>query len=163
MAYSQSYSNLLKEINEHNARINAQIEENKKKLDDLNTDYKTLLECKQGLAMCSALLKDLDTQCNDIKRIFNRAAIEEKYYAYQVTFNNKEIIFEYLDKIGESTENFQLLSEGVKESIDKKGTSLDDSCIDISNEAKVVSNTINNLRNSFRAPTVYDLDPGNSE
>lgn len=134
MAYSQKYYDQLREI-----------ERLQQKLRDLDSDYNTLQECKQQLASGSILLNDLFTQCSDIKTIFDRGTIEGRYDSCQITFKNKNMVFEYLDNIVSSTNNFDSSCSEIKTKVDTFGTSLDDECIKIAKEAKDVSDKISSL------------------
>lgn len=144
MAYSQKYYAHMQKIEDYKA-----------KLRDLDSDYKTLQECKQKLAEGSILLNDLLTQCSDVNRIFDRGAIEGRYDSCQITFNNKNMVFEYLDNIVTSTNTFNSSCSDIKAQIDEYGALLDSYCIDIAKEAQDVSNTISSLQ----AQTIYLMEP----
>ena len=144
MAYSQKYYDHL-----------AKIERYQNELRDLDSDYAILQECKQKLAESSALFGDLLTQCSDITKIFDRGTIEGRYDSCQITFNNKDFVFEYLDNIVSSTNSFDTSCGDIKDQIDKFGATLDNCCIEIAQKAKVVSDTINSLM----AQSVYLMEP----
>ena len=116
------------------------------KLNNLDSDYAVLQQCKQKLAASSVFLNDLLTQCDDIKKIFDRATIEGRYDSYQITFKNKNLVFDYLDDIVTSTNKFRGTCKDIKSKIDNYGIVLDDECKDVANEAKEVSHTINRLK-----------------
>lgn len=122
-----------------------EIDNLKKKLSDLNSDYNTLQECKQLLAKSSVFSNDLITQCEDISRIFDRKTIEGRYDSHQITFKSKELVFEYLDNIVSFTNNFKSSCSDIVDQIDTYGVMLDNRCIDIATEAHNVSNQISTL------------------
>ncbi|MBR1385455.1 MAG: hypothetical protein IJ568_01350 [Bacilli bacterium] len=144
MAYSQRYYAAVQEIDNL-----------KKHLADLDSDYATLHECKQKLASCSVLFGDVSTQCDDINRAFNRGTIEGRYDACGIDFKTKKDVFEYLEIIGSSTNKFNSSCNDVKTQIDEFGASLDGYCKDIANEAQVVSDKINSLMSQL----VYLMEP----
>ena len=125
------------------------IKELQQKLRDLDSDYNTLQECKQQLAAGSILLNDLFTQCSDIKTIFDRGTIEGRYDSCQITFKNKNMVFEYLDNIVSSTNNFGSSCSEIKTKVDTYGTSLDDECKKIADEAKTYANRIDHLQSDW--------------
>ena len=133
----------------------AKIDNLKQRLRDLDSDYKTLQECKQKLAEGSVLLNDLVTQCSDVNKIFDRGTIEGRYDSCQITFNSKSMVFEYLDNIVLSTNNFNSTCGDIKSQIDEYGATLDSYCIDIAKEANEVSNQISSLE----AQSKYLMEP----
>lgn len=148
---SQEIANMQQEIAKEEAEIATlyqEITELTQKLEDLNSDYQTLQECKQKLAESSVFLGDLVVQCDDIDNIFNREIIEEKYDSYHIYFEVNSELFDYLDKISSSIDSFDTSCGDTKSKIDDYGVLLDDCCIDIANEALVVSETIRQKDNS---------------
>ena len=133
----------------------AKIDNLKQRLRDLDSDYKTLQECKQKLAEGSILLNDLVTQCSDVNKIFDRGTIEGRYDSCQITFKSKSMVFEYLDNIVLSTNKFNSSCGDIKSQIDKYGATLDSYCIDIAKEANEVSNQISSLQ----AQSIYLMEP----
>lgn len=111
-----------------------------KQLKIFDNDYKTIQECKQLLAASSTFFGDFLTQCDDIKKIFDRATIEDRYNSYDITFNNKDEVFGYLDVIISSTCSFSELCESIKSKIDRFGINLDDACIEIATKANKIAN-----------------------
>lgn len=129
----------LKDLKEKRRRLENKILYAEKQLKKFDNDYKTIQECKQLLAASSTFFGDFLTQCDDIKKIFDRATIEGKYDSYQITFNNKNIVFGYLDNIVSSTQIFSELCENIKSKIDRFGINLDDACIEIAEKAKKIA------------------------
>ena len=128
---------------------NFDIEVYRTKLNNLDADYEALQQCKLKLAASSVFLNDLLTQCDDIKKAFDRATIEGRYDSYQITFKNKNLVFDYLDDIVASTNKFRETCENVKSKIDSYGVNLDDECKNISTEANKISFAI----------STYDREP----
>ena len=128
---------------------NFDIEVYRTKLNNLDADYEVLQQCKLKLAESSVFLNDLLTQCDDIKKVFDRATIEGRYDSYQITFKNKNLVFDYLDNIVSSTNKFRETCENVKSKIDSYGVNLDDECKNIAKEADKISFTI----------STYDREP----
>ena len=133
----------------------AKIDRLQQRLRDLDSDYKTLQECKQKLAEGSILLNNLTTQCGDINKIFDRGTIEGRYDSCQITFKSKNVVFEYLDNIVLSTNKFNSSCGDIKSQIDEYGATLDSYCIDIAKEANEVSNQISSLQ----AQSIYLIEP----
>ena len=133
----------------------AKIDNLKQRLRVLDSDYKTLQECKQKLAEGSILLNDLVTQCSDVNKIFDRGTIEGRYDSCQITFKSKSMVFEYLDNIVLSTNKFNSSCGDIKSQIDEYGATLDSYCIDIAKEANEVSNQISSLQ----AQSIYLMEP----
>ena len=148
MIYSQEYYECKRKIENYQTKLN-----------NLDADYQLLQECKAMLAESSISFSDLLTQCSDIKRIFDRGTIEGKYDSYQITFENKNTVFGYLDSIVSSTNNFGTNCENIKSDIDEYGSNLDEICESIADEAKEVSDTISSLM--ARLP--YLMEPKSPE
>ena len=116
------------------------------KLNNLDSDFKAIQECQMVLAKSSVTFKDILKQCDDIKEKFDRGTIEGKYDSYQITFNNKNMIFEFLDNIVSAANTFSTYCEDIKSEIDTFATKLDDVRVDISKEAQEVADTIRSLK-----------------
>jgi len=125
-------------------------------LNNLDADYKTLLECKQLLATASAHLGDISTQCADTCEIYDRNRIESKYDALKVSFNGKDMIFSYLDKIKETAKAFDSSCLDTKTIIDNFGPSLDDACKEIAEKALEASYQYDIYAEKYKWYSMYD-------
>lgn len=125
--------------------MNAQLNDLKSKLSDCDSDYETLQKCKEKVATASAFLNNIVIQCKDVNKIFDRGTIEGKYDAHRVNFNNKDVVFSFLDNIVNSSDNFQEICEETIKKIDEYGDSLNDLCIKVANNATNISNDIRAL------------------
>ena len=160
--YSQ---NLIDDYNQKISVLEQRKSTLKSKLADLDSDYKTMQECKLKLAESSTLLNDLISQCENINKIFDRETIEGRYDSYETTFNSKTEIFDYLSDIVSSSNSFNTSCSEIKSLVDDYGTSLDNCCIEIAKDAEIVSTEIGSLEaqiGTFQLE-VYNLQSSNYE
>lgn len=140
------------------AQVKSRINEVQRQLNDLDSDYKTINQCKAILASASVVLNDINLQCEDTQKAYDRKTIEARYDQNKITFKSKSLVFDYLDTIVNSTKLFGGSINETKTEVDAYGEKLDSACKSIASEALDLNDQLVNLRVQLNLLSAHDPD-----